>query len=160
VVLEADRGIIYDRHGTPLVENSAVWSLVVTPAALAPDPFDRAVELETLARVAATSAEQLAARLAAADAFGSITIKRDLSLADQLTVNERLPRLPGVALEQREVRHYVDPLVFGHVLGYVGPIDPSQLPRLRASGYRPDQMVGKIGIEAGLEPLLRGTDGW
>ncbi|HKW73029.1 MAG TPA: penicillin-binding protein 2 [Candidatus Dormibacteraeota bacterium] len=160
VVLEADRGIIYDRHGMALVENRAVWSLLVTPAGLAHDPFDRALELETLARVAGTPEEKLASQLFAGDPFSPITIKRDLSQTDQLTLNERLPQLPGVSLEQREVRHYLDPLVFGHVLGYVGPIDSPQLKRLMASGYQPDEMVGKIGIEAGLEPWLRGSDGW
>ena len=34
VVLEADRGIIYDRHGTQLVVNRPAWALQVVPAAL------------------------------------------------------------------------------------------------------------------------------
>src|SRR5260370_12289550 len=36
-VLEADRGIIYDRHGVALVQNSPVWNLEVVPSYLPPD---------------------------------------------------------------------------------------------------------------------------
>src|SRR5260370_10452863 len=68
--------------------------------------------------------------------------------------------MPGVSIAEHSVRSYVDPLVFGHVLGYVGPIGPQELKGLQAQGYQPDEMVGKVGVEAGLEPFLRGTDGW
>ena len=160
VVLEADRGIIYDRHGVPLVENSPVWNMVVTPAGLADDAVGRAQELATLSRIAGLAEEKLASQLLAADPYESVTVKAGLSLADELALSERLPQLPGVSIAQRSVRHYRDPVIFGHVLGYVGPIDPDQVARLRALGYQPDEMVGKVGVEAGLEPQLRGTDGW
>ena len=160
VVLEADRGIIYDRHGVPLVENIPVWSMVVTPAGLAEDAIDRAQELATLARIAGVTEEKLVSQLLAADPYESVTIETDLSQADELVLNERLPQLPGVSIAQRSIRHYRDPFIFGHVLGYVGPVDPSQVERLRGLGYQPDEMVGKVGVEAGLEALLRGTNGW
>jgi penicillin-binding protein 2 len=160
VVLEADRGIIYDRHGAPLVENSAVWSLVVVPAGLASEVSDRAAELVLIARLTGVVEEKLATQLLTADPFESVTVKANLSLADELAINERLPDLPGASLTQRSIRHYRDPMVFGHVLGYVGPIDSSQLKTLRVAGYQPDEMVGKVGVEAGLEEVLRGTDGW
>jgi len=37
VVIEADRGIIYDRHGVPLVQNTPIWNLQVVPADLPAD---------------------------------------------------------------------------------------------------------------------------
>jgi penicillin-binding protein 2 len=58
------------------------------------------------------------------------------------------------------VRTYIDPTILGHVLGYVGPIDQGQLKKLRALGYQPDELIGKVGVEAGLETRLRGVDGW
>ena len=60
IVLEADRGIIYDRHGVPLVENSPVWSLVVVPAGMPPLARDRAEELVLLARLTGVAEEKLA----------------------------------------------------------------------------------------------------
>ncbi|HEV2414697.1 MAG TPA: penicillin-binding protein 2 [Candidatus Dormibacteraeota bacterium] len=157
VVLEADRGIIYDRHGTPLVENSPVWNLVVVPAGLA----QPAPELIELSRLVGVPESRLASQvLSATDGYGAVTLKANLTQAEELAVNERLPDMPGVAIAERSVRTYVDPLIFGHVLGYVGPIAPGELKLRRAEGYQPDEMLGKVGVEAGLEKYLRGVDGW
>jgi len=161
VVLEADRGIIYDRHGAALVRNSPVWSLAVVPAGLPSDARDRTRVIIELARLSGTDEQKLATQLLAApDPFATTTVKANLTQAEELAVNERLPDLPGASIAQRTVRTYVDPMAFGHVLGYVGPINMSQLKSLEAAGYQPDEMVGKVGVEAGLESMLRGTDGW
>ncbi|HUE66703.1 MAG TPA: penicillin-binding protein 2 [Candidatus Acidoferrum sp.] len=161
VVLEADRGVIYDRHGAPLVENSPVWSVVAIPAGLALTATGRVAELAELSRLVGVPEQKMASQLlSAADQYGPVTLKANLTQAEELAVNERLPDMPGISIAQRSVRTYVDPLVFGHVLGYVGPIAPPELQRLQAQGYQPDEMVGKVGVEAGLETFLRGTDGW
>ncbi len=161
VVLEADRGIIYDRHGAALVQNSPVWSLSVVPAGLPSDARGRTRELIDLAHLSGIPEDRLATKLLTApDRFAPVTVKANLAQTEELAVSERLPDLPGASITQRSVRTYVDPMVFGHVLGYVGPIDTLQLHRLEAVGYQPDEMVGKVGVEAGLESLLRGRDGW
>jgi len=160
IVLEADRGIIYDRHGAPLVENSPVWSLAVMPAALPSSARDRAQELVELSRVSGIAEEKLAAQLLPADPFAPLTVKANLNQAEELAISERLPELPGASIVQRLVRTYRDALVFGHVLGYIGPIDPSQAKQLSLQDYQPDELVGKVGVEAGLESTLRGADGW
>jgi penicillin-binding protein 2 len=120
----------------------------------------RTAELADLARITSVPEEKLAATLVAADPYASVRIGPDLSQAQQLAINERLPLLPGVSMVQSAVRTYVDPLVFGHVVGYVGPLNEADLKRLRPLGYRPGEVVGKVGIEAGLETFLRGQNGW
>ncbi len=160
IVLEAERGIIYDRHGAPLVTNSPKWSLEVVPAAVSIDARARAAELAELARVTAQPEERLVAALVAADPYASLRIGLDLSQNQELAINERLPDLPGASIVQGAVRTYVEPLVFGHVLGYVGPLNDADLKRLGPLGYQPDEVVGKVGVEAGLEALLRGQNGW
>jgi penicillin-binding protein 2 len=160
IVLMADRGIIYDRHGAPLVANSPIWSLEVTPAAMPADARLRALELSELARITGVPEETLAGALVAADPYGPVRIGPDLSQAQQLAINERLLELPGAAIARHAVRTYVDPLIFGHVLGYVGPVDEAELQRLKPLGYQPGEVVGKVGVEAGLETVLRGEDGW
>src|ERR1700687_406269 len=160
IILEADRGIIYDRHGAALVTNSAIWSLEVVRAGLPFEARARTAELAELARITGEPEEKLAATLVAADPYASVRIGPDLSQAQQLAINERLPVLAGVSMVQRGVRTYVDPLVFGHVVGYVGPLNEADLKRLRPLGYQPGEVVGKVGIEAGLETVLRGQNGW
>jgi penicillin-binding protein 2 len=160
IVLEADRGIIYDRHGTPLVANSPIWNLEVVRAGLPREARARTAELAELAHITGEPEEKIAAAVVGADAYASVRIGPDLSQAQQLAINERLPVLPGVSIVQRAIRTYIDPLVFSHVLGYVGPLNDAELKRLRPLGYRPGEVVGKVGIEAGLETALRGENGW
>jgi penicillin-binding protein 2 len=160
IVLEADRGIIYDRHGAPLVTNSPVWSLEVVPAELPLDARARAIELAELARMTGRPEPEVAATLEAADPYSSVRLSTDLTQAQELGIDERLPQLPGASIVQRAVRTYVDPLVFGHVVGYVGPLNDADLKRLGRLGYQPGEVVGKVGVEAGLETLLRGRNGW
>jgi penicillin-binding protein 2 len=160
IVLEAERGIIYDRHGTPLVQNAPVRNLEVIPAALPVDAVARAAELVQLARIIGEPSDQLAKALAAADPYGPVSVGANLTAARDLEVEEQLPQLPGVSVDEHAVRTYVEPLIFGHVLGYVGPLDDADLKRLKPLGYQADEVVGKVGIEAGLESILRGSDGW
>ena len=160
IVVEADRGIIYDRHGAPLVTNSPIWNLEVVRAGLPIEARARTAELAELARLTGEPEEKLAATLVAADPYASVRIGPDLTQAQQLAINERLPVLDGVSMVQRAVRTYVDPMVFGHVVGYVGPLNEADLKRLRPLGYQPGEVVGKVGIEAGLETVLRGQNGW
>jgi len=160
VVLEADRGVIYDRHGVALVANSPVWNLEIIPAALPNDARARAAELADLARITGLQEAGLLAELRAADPYGSVRVGQDLTQAQQLAINERLPGLPGASIVQRAIRTYIEPMTFGHVLGYVGPLNEAEVKRLKSAGYQPGEVIGKVGVEAGLENLLRGKNGW
>ena len=69
----------------------------------------------------------------------------------------------GRRLDRRSMRcrTYVDPLIFGHVLGYVGPLNDADLQRLRAARLSA-RRGGRQGRRRGRasRSLLRGTDGW
>ena len=54
---------------------------------------------------------------------------------------------------------YVDGPLMSQILGYTGPISSSQLKRLKAIGYLPDDLLGQVGLEAQYEAELRGTYG-
>jgi penicillin-binding protein 2 len=160
IVLEADRGIIYDRHGAALVTNSPVWNLAVTPAALPVDARARTTELSELSAITGVPETKQVADLLASDPYADVRVGGDLTQAQELALTERLPDLPGASIVQRSIRTYVDPLIFGHVLGYVAPLNEADLKQLKAAGYRPGEVVGKVGVEAGLETMLRGKNGW
>jgi len=161
VPLEAERGVIYDRHGVQLVVNQPAWSLAVTTIALPSDRHQRAAELARLAPLAGMTQPELAARLAQdEDAYRPFPIRSGLDDHQAEAVNERLPELPGTTLQHVAIRRYVDPQLYGHLLGYVGPIDAPEYKLLKPKGYLPDEVVGKSGLEAGLETTLRGRDGW
>ncbi len=160
VVVEAERGIIYDRHGVPLVENAPAWSVEVVPAALPATAAARAAEIDVLAALVGVDASALAVEVANADPYGSVTIGPSLTEAQQLGIAERIPSLPGVTIARRAVRTYLYAALLSHVIGYVAPIDQSQVNTLKRKGYQPDELIGKVGVEAGLEARLRGVNGW
>jgi penicillin-binding protein 2 len=160
VVIQADRGIIYDRHGVALVQNSPAWDVEVVPAALPFNTSARIAEVTELAKLTGAGVDQLLVAIQNADPYGSVRVGPDLTEAQQLAISERLPAMPGVSITRHAVRTYLDPLVLGHILGYVGPIDQSELRHLQGLGYQADELVGKVGVEAGLESRLRGVDGW
>jgi len=161
IPLVAERGVIYDRHGVQLVINQPAWSLDLTTSALPSDDAARATELAEVAQLAALSRTELTVRLDQdTDAYRPFSVKSGLTDVQAQTANERLPSLPGVTLQRTAVRRYLDPELFSHLLGYVGPINAQEFKTLGPKGYLPDEVVGQAGLEAGLEDVLRGTDGW
>ena len=57
-------------------------------------------------------------------------------------------------------RVYPQEALAGQVIGYVSAVTAEDLETLAAEGYRAGDVVGRSGLEAGAEDLLRGTPGW
>jgi cell division protein FtsI/penicillin-binding protein 2 len=55
-------------------------------------------------------------------------------------------KLPGIVLEEKEVRYYPESTLAAHVLGYVG--------------WQDDEQVGRYGVEGFFEPKLAGSLGF
>ena len=157
----AERGVIYDRHGKQLVVNDPAWSLEVTPVGLPTNRAQAAGELRVLAGLAGLSETELRSRLQLdPDPYRPLSIREGLTNREAETIQERLPELPGAGLKQVPVRRYLNPDLYGHLLGYTGRIDGEQYRALKETGYLPDESIGKAGLEAGLEGVLRGVNGW
>ena len=64
--------------------------------------------------------------------------------------------------ETREdgVRVYPQEALAGQVIGYVSEVTAEDLEGLSAEGYRTGDVIGRSGLEAGAEDLLRGVPGW
>ncbi len=155
------RGLIYDRFGTPLVENVPSFSAAVVAADLPRDEQDRVLaDLERLVHVpAAEMAVEIEARRDSDDPFTPLVLKHELSEETAFTLREMQSRLPGVEVLAEPMRHYTAGPEVAHVLGYVGPVDDSEYPELRSKGYQLDDRVGKSGTELTYESVLRGVAG-
>lgn len=62
-------------------------------------------------------------------------------------------------LEVDNVRTYPKGEILAHIVGYVGEISQEDLKKSEFKNYRLGDRIGKMGIEAQYESLLRGTDG-
>lgn len=83
----------------------------------------------------------------------------DVPTAVMQKVSESSFLLDGVTVETAHFREYVDTDLAPHLIGTVGSIYAEQWDELKEKGYSYNDKVGKSGIEAYAEDILRGTDG-
>jgi penicillin-binding protein 2 len=88
-----------------------------------------------------------------------VVVARSLSYPEQVQqVEAAHAGLPGISVMPEPVRAYPEGSLFGHIVGYVGPISREAYDAAQQT-YEPDDKIGQTGIEAGLEEYLRGEKG-
>lgn len=153
------RGLIVDRAGRPLVTNVPTYSVKIRPADLPLTQRDAVVN-----QLAALVHVQAADIIAALDSnpgsrFDLVRVAQNVPANVAALISESSLDLPGVQVVIESQRHYTDGPLFSQILGYTGPIDSTQLTALKSQGYQPDDLLGKTGLEATYESVLRGTYG-
>lgn len=79
---------------------------------------------------------------------------------EQITALEEYKNdLFGVEVDIEPIRYYPNGEIAGHVIGYTGEINETELKALKQQGYRNKDTIGKMGLELGLEKRLRGEWG-
>ena len=159
--IKAERGLIYDRFGQPLVANAPRISLYFIPADLPRDPKER--------RQAAHLTSQLTGRdetdilnqfdQSSAASLRPELIKGDLSHREAIWREVMSDQMPGIQARTEFRRQYLEHSGLSHVLGYVGRINQNELDRYYDRGYSINDTIGKDGIEFYYENILRGQDG-
>ena len=165
VPLAAPRGLVFDREGRPLVVNSPSWTVKVRSADL--PAARRDAVLRRVAELAGTTVDAMTARLDAyrGSPFDLVPVESGISREAALLIGEEAEELPGVVVEVEPIRQYLDETgkpdgtLLSHVLGYTGRVTAVDLAELAGSGYQPDDVIGRDGVEASFEDELRGTYG-
>jgi penicillin-binding protein 2 len=156
--IAAPRGILFDRHGVPLVDNWPAFTLSLIPRELPRDAGERDAILGRVASLLRMPFPDLAEPIArvAPDSFLPLRVRRGLTLEDMAKVEEWKLELPGVIVEVEPQRTYPSSHFAAHLLGYVREASDEQL---RQGRYRRGDMVGQSGLERLLDEFLRGRDG-
>jgi penicillin-binding protein 2 len=157
--LPSTRGVIYDRQGVPLVTNVASYSVKIRPADL--PESRRADVIEKLASLVGHDPAdiQIALDTNPGSRYDLVRVAQDVDPKVADLIAESSTELPGVEVVVETRRDYTMGTLFSHVLGYTGPINATELQDLKGSGYLPDDMLGRAGVEATYESVLRGTYG-
>jgi len=152
LVLPAPRGRILDRNGVLLADTRPSFTVSVVPTELADST------LPLLARLLDTPEPDLREQLRPVAMFYSpVNIKRDVSIEEVARIEESRFRLPGVHIRVDPVRHYPSGNRYCHLLGHIGEVNEEEIKR--DTSLRPLDYIGRAGIEAQYESLLRGRDG-
>ena len=157
------RGLILDRKGQPLVQNSGSFAAMITPGFLPEDATDRYRLYLYLEDLLGVPALQIQEAVTAAEERGQrdlpLPIARALDRDVALMLEQVAADLPGVTLSVEPRRVYPEGAEFSHILGYVGPQSPEEWRVLQQDGYAFNEVVGKVGVEARYEAILRGIPG-
>lgn len=163
VPLAPNRGLITDRNGILLADNTPVFSLELIPEQI----DDMAATIHALAELIEITEEQQSSFLKEVRQqrrFNSIAIKEQLNDEEVAVISVNLHRFPGVTVEARLSRHYPFGDLFTHALGYIGRINTNDLNRLeqndQLANYAATRDIGKIGLERYYETELHGTMGY
>ncbi|TME35266.1 MAG: hypothetical protein E6I62_00845 [Chloroflexi bacterium] len=167
VPIKAPRGLIFDRTGRPVAVNVPSWTVDAVPADLPAVPAARDAVLARVASSTSSKAAALKQRLEAfrGSPYDQVPLLRGITRDQALLLSEQAGALPGIVVQVDPVRQYldeagkVDGSLLAHVLGYTGPVSQDQVNALAARGYLPDDSIGKDGVEASYEAVLRGTYG-
>ncbi|MGZ5134031.1 MAG: penicillin-binding protein 2 [Flavitalea sp.] len=154
-VVYPNRGIIYDRKGKAILNNTIMYDLVVTPYAV--KNIDT-VELCSLLEIDTAQFKKRMFEVRFKNGPYRPSIFEDL-LPPELyaRLDENIWKFTGFALVERPVRVYPFNAA-AHIMGYVGEADSGIIKRSRGF-YLLGDYVGRSGLEAYYEQVLMGQRG-
>ena len=153
------RGLILDRNGEILADNTPNYQLVITSSQVK----DMPALIENLSVFIDIQAHELARfkkALKRQKSFQQTPLKLNLTDKEvaKFAVNQH--RYPGVEIGAHSTRYYPQKNSFAHALGYVGRINEKELTKLDKQKYQGTSHVGKVGIERRYEQDLHGEVGY
>ncbi|MBL8297857.1 MAG: penicillin-binding protein 2 [Rhodanobacteraceae bacterium] len=153
------RGLIFDRNGVLLADNTAAFRLEATPEQIK----NVDAMLERLREVVPLTDEDIKRykeQRKGRRGFNSIPLRFRLSEDEVAKFAVNRWRFPGVEVVPYLTRTYPRGAEFGHVVGYVARIDEADLRDLDVTRYAGTTHIGKTGIERYYEKLLHGEPGY
>ena len=160
-ILPPLRGIIFDSKGIILAKNKENYRIKI----LRDKNIDLPELLDNFSQLLKISKErknEIIQKLENKRFNTSVVIAENLSWNNFLKVLVNLPSLPGIIPEIDFKRYYTHKEILAHTLGYVGAISPKDLKELSKNDpimQIENFMIGKVGIEKGLDKYLRGQVG-
>jgi penicillin-binding protein 2 len=153
------RGLIYDRNGKLLINNSPVYDLMVTYSQIKPD-MDTAAFCSLLGITKASFEERLKKDFKRDKRFSKIkpfVFMSKIPPDVYARFHEHLYRFPGFFVQIRNIRSY--PVNHAaHVLGYITEVTDRDIERSNGE-YVMGDYIGANGLELSYEKELKGIKG-
>ena len=148
-----ERGYIYDRNGELLVANQLSYDVTIVP--------NEVTSLDTIEFCALLkiTKENFIKRFKKAENYApwleSVFLKQ-LAKEDFAFLQEKLHKFQGFNIQKRVIRNY--PIKSAaNILGYINEVN--ELIAKKDNYYQQGELIGKAGVEAQYEKVLRGKKG-
>jgi penicillin-binding protein 2 len=155
VVRHAVRGIITDRYGKLVVSNTPVFDIYIIPKDFSLKDTARFCSLLNISK------EELIDKYTKAKQYSrhkpSLFLK-DVKMDHFAKIRDQMDEFSGLFEEARTVREYPHKNM-ANALGYVKEVDKKILEQDPESYYKSGDQIGRSGIEASYERVLRGKRG-
>ncbi|MDB5198273.1 MAG: penicillin-binding protein 2 [Chitinophagaceae bacterium] len=156
-VIYPDRGILFDRKGRAILQNTIIYDLMVTPAKL------KGVDTFALCRILNIDTAEFRKRIITAiiknKSYRPSVFEALLGEEKIAKLNESMYKfVPAFYLQERPVRDYPYDAA-GNILGYLSEVDSSFLKKHVGEGYQIGDYTGWTGLEHNYEKVLMGQRG-
>ncbi|QHN04819.1 penicillin-binding protein 2 [Granulicella sp. WH15] len=154
----APRGRLFDREGRLIVDNYPSTTCFL----LREQVTNAGADLPMIAAALHLPVEQIEAtikRYQASPKYQPIPLKADITPDEQAFIEAHRNELPELETLDQQRRLYPKDGFAAHLIGYVGEISENDLNQSRYAFYEPGDVVGKSGVEATYDAVLRGVDG-
>ncbi len=157
-----NRGLIYDRNGVLLADNTPVYSLEVIPEQV-DDIEKRLAEVSQLLDISQERQDKLLTALKSKRRFKPLELYSRLSEQQVSLFSVNQHNFPGFFIDARLKRYYPFADLTTHSLGYVARINRRDSLALEKQGlaenYAATRNIGKLGLEKYYQDILHGTIG-
>jgi penicillin-binding protein 2 len=156
--IDPPRGLIYDRNGDILVENRPSFDVAITLR----DARPVETTINKLSQHLDVPPEEMLLKLSASkgvSAYKPIVIKQDIGRNALASIEAHKYDLPGITVNVKLRRHYLNIQDAVHLIGYLSEISPGELAGGRYPGLRRGDLIGKFGAEKAFESFLQGERG-
>ncbi len=158
VRLVPPRGKILDRNGRVLAGMRPTFNLCLIRGE-AKDLESLFKKLSQLLDIPETSLKIRFIKGKSLPKYMPVVLKRDINWEQLSKVEVRLHKLPGVYIEAAPGRKYPEGKLAAHLIGHLGQITEQDLVKDRYPGAVAGDLVGKYGVEAKYDKILRGVYG-
>lgn len=149
------RGVIVDRSGNFLAVNQPSFTLAITPERAG--DLDSVLEaLSDLLGLTGIDIELFTEARKRRRPMSPVPLKYRLTDKELAVLAVNKHELPGVSVLSELTRHYPEGDLLGHALGYVGRIGIDDIDESEKEAYRGISHIGKVGLEAYYEDVLKG----
>ena len=158
IPIVAPRGAIFDRNGTPLVENRPSFDILLYREDMKDRDATERFIIDKLG-VSRESIERQFSRHKNTPRYRPIVVKEDVGMDDISAVEAHRQEHPEIRLGREQRRLYNYGNLAAHIFGYLGEVSEKELKSGEFPNAVPGSLVGRTGVEKSYNHILTGIDG-